>query len=379
MSQRKGILFSLAILLLSAFFVAPLVYSQELVQDKTEIVKARVIDVLSESTEDIVNTGIESLNQTIKVEILEGEQKGLEVTLENDYVSLEEGDTFFLYHSIDGIDGREIYSVRDVNRIPVILFFIALFIGVVLLFSGKQGVRSLLGLLGSFFVIVYLLIPALLHGYPPILTSVFVATVILFLAIYLTHGFNRVSTVAFTGTVIAVTLTGILAYVGVTFAHFTGFATEEAFYLNLNTRGTLDFTGLLLGGIMIGVLGVLDDIAVTQAAVVRELYNSAPNLSKKEVYKKALSVGKEHVGALVNTLALAYTGASLPLLLLFSSSNSLGVSVINQEIFATEIIRTVVGSIGLILTVPITTLLAVYVLKNYKGVASISHANHTHV
>jgi uncharacterized membrane protein len=132
MSQRKGILFSLAILLLSAFFVAPLVYSQELVQDKTEIVKARVIDVLSESTEDIVNTGIESLNQTIKVEILEGEQKGLEVTLENDYVSLEEGDTFFLYHSIDGIDGREIYSVRDVNRIPVILFFIALFIGVAL-------------------------------------------------------------------------------------------------------------------------------------------------------------------------------------------------------------------------------------------------------
>jgi uncharacterized membrane protein len=130
---------------------------------------------------------------------------------------------------------------------------------------------------------------------------------------------------------------------------------------------------------MIGVLGVLDDIAITQSAVVRELYSSAPHLSKKEVYTKALRVGREHVGALVNTLALAYTGASLPLLLLLSSVNSSGFSVINQEIFATEIIRTVVGSIGLILTVPITTLLAVYFLKNYNGkVPQHSHESHVH-
>jgi uncharacterized membrane protein len=206
-----------------------------------------------------------------------------------------------------------------------------------------------------------------------------VAATILFLAIYFTHGFNGVSTVAFSGTVFAVVLTGFLAYIGVSLAHFTGFATEEAFYLNLNTIGTLDFTGLLLGGIMIGVLGVLDDIAVTQAAVVRELYHSATYLSRKEVYKKALNVGKEHVGALVNTLALAYTGASLPLLLLFSSNDTSMSNVINQEIFATEIIRTVVGSIGLILTVPITTLLAVYLLKGYKGkIIPNSHSGHFH-
>jgi uncharacterized membrane protein len=172
-----------------------------------------------------------------------------------------------------------------------------------------------------------------------------------------------------------VILTGVLAYIGVTFAHLTGFVSDEAVYLNLNTKGTLDFAGLLFGGIMIGALGVLDDIAVTQAAVVSELYNSASHLSKKEIYIKALRVGKEHVGALVNTLALAYTGASLPLLLLFSTSDSSISSIINREIFATEIIRTVAGSIGLILTVPITTMLAVWLLKGYKGGHVHSHSH----
>ena len=348
-----------------------------LVQDKTEVVKAEVVEVLSETAGNIPGTDVENVSQTISVKILEGDQNGKIVTFENDYILLERGDRFFLFHSIDGLDGREMYSVRDVDRRYVIMFFVALFIAVVLFFSGKQGVRSLIGLAGSFLVILYVLIPSILKGYPPMLTSVVVATIILFFAIYFTHGFNRVSTVAFSGTVLAVILTGILAYIGVTLARLTGFATEEAFYLNVNTKGALDFTGLLLGGIMIGVLGVLDDIAVTQAAVVRELYNSAAHLTPTEVYKKAIGVGKEHVGALVNTLALAYTGASLPLLLFFSTTDSSVSNIINQEIFATEIIRTVVGSIGLILTVPITTFLAVYFLKDYKGKMGLD--SHTHI
>ena len=348
-----------------------------LVQDKTEVVKAEVVEVLSQTEGNIPGTDVENVSQTISVKILEGGQNGKIVTFENDYILLEKGDKFFLFHSIDGLDGREMYSVRDVDRRYVIMFFVALFIAVVLFFSGKQGVRSLIGLAGSFLVILYVLIPSILKGYPPMLTSVVVATIILFFAIYFTHGFNRVSTVAFSGTVLAVILTGILAYIGVTLARLTGFASEEAFYLNVNTKGALDFTGLLLGGIMIGVLGVLDDIAVTQAAVVRELYHSAAHLTPTEVYKKAIGVGKEHVGALVNTLALAYTGASLPLLLFFSTTDSSVSNIINQEIFATEIIRTVVGSIGLILTVPITTFLAVYFLKDYKGKMGLD--SHTHI
>ena len=350
-----------------------------LIQDKVEIIKARVVEVLNQETRDVLGTDVQSVYQTIKVEILEGNKKGEIIIIENDFLVLKKGDRFFLRHSIDGLDGREMYSVRDIDRRASILFFIILFIVVVLIFSGKQGIRSLIGLAGSFFVILYLLVPSLLKGYPPVLTSIVIASIILFFAIYFTHGFNRVSTVAFSGTVIAVMFTGLLAYLGVVFAHLTGFASDESVYLNFNTRGTLDFAGLLLGGIMIGVLGVLDDIAVTQSAVVSELYGSASHLSKKEVYTKALRVGKEHVGALVNTLALAYTGASLPLILLFSISDSSLSSIINQEIFATEIIRTIVGSIGLILTVPITTLLAVHFLKGYKGKHAHSHSHgHTY-
>lgn len=356
-------------------------FAQELVQDEVEVVSARVLEVVSQEKREVPGTDVQSVYQTIRAEILQGEKKGEVVTIENDFLVLKTGDKFFLARIVSGLDGREMYSVREVDRRGVMFVFVGLFVVTVIIFSGKQGFRSVLSLAGSFFVILYVLVPSLLKGYPPVLTSIAIAAVILFLAIFLTHGFNRESTVAFSGTVIAVILTGILAYLGVTFARLSGFASEESVYLNFNTRGTLDFAGLLLGGIMIGVLGVLDDIAITQAAVVSELYGSASHLSKKEIYRKALRVGKEHVGALVNTLALAYTGASLPLLLLFSTSETSASSLINQEVFATEIIRTVVGSIGLILTVPITTLLAVYVLRGYKGTPHThdhSHLGHVH-
>jgi len=356
-------------------------FAQELIQDTVEIIRAKVVEVLNQEERKIPGTDVQTVYQTIAAELLEGEKKGQIITIENDFLVLEEGDRFFLRHTIDGLDGRETYAVRDIDRRGVILGFIALFAFVIILFSGKQGVRSIISLAGSFFVILYILVPSLLKGYPPVQTSIVIAAVILFLAIFLTHGFNRESTVAFIGTVLAVILTGILAYAGVTLASLSGFASDEAVYLNFNTRGALDFAGLLLGAMIIGVLGVLDDIAITQAAVVSELYSSGANLSKKEIYRKALRVGKEHVGALVNTLALAYTGAALPLLLLFSTSEASVASILNQEVFATEIIRTVVGSIGLILTVPITTLLAVYMLKGYTGkhhVHGHSHLGHHH-
>ena len=169
------------------------------------------------------------------------------------------------------------------------------------------------------------------------------------------------------GTLIAVVLTGIFAFLSIQGAGLTGFSSDETIYLNLSTGGELDFVGLLLAAMIIGALGVLDDIAVTQVAVVRELF-AAGVKEKWDVYKRAMRVGREHVGALVNTLVLAYTGAALPLLLLFSLSQSGPLAIINREIFATEIIRSLVGSIGLILTVPITTLLAILLLEKYTDV-----------
>ncbi len=359
-------LISLIGVVISLWVFTPLTtWAQELHEDLQAILQAKVIEVVSEKEIVVSGTNNNTLNQTLRIEILSGTKKGEFITIENDYIKLKEDNKFFLYY-LKTINGDEIYTVGDYDRRLSLLIIVGLFIAVVIIFGGWQGARSLLSLLGSFLVILYILIPGLLHGLNPIILSAVVAGVILFSAIFFTHGFNKESIVAFSGTMIAVGLTITLAMISVAIANLTGFYSEDSVYLNIKTSGTLDFTGLLLGAIIIGVLGVLDDIAVTQAAVVTELYHSNNKLKPKEVYKKALRIGREHVGALVNTLVLAYTGAALPLLLLFSGASENLSMLINREIFATEIVRTVIGSIGLILTVPIVTALAVYFLKDYR-------------
>ena len=170
----------------------------------------------------------------------------------------------------------------------------------------------------------------------------------------------------------------------------TGFANEESVYLNINTGGNINFQGLLLGGILIGLLGVLYDASIGQAVSVDELHRVAPHLPRSTIYKRAIRIGREHIGALVNTLAIAYVGASLPLLLLYSTSTDGFAVTLNREIFSTEIIRTMIGSIGLVLAVPITTLIATYLLIKHKSKVSpskeileqekhaLEHVGHSH-
>ncbi len=350
------------ILLLLLAMAAP-VYAAETM----EMERAKVIEIIKEEKSVIlgeIGKSLEILNQTLSLEIISGEEKGKIITSENDYIKLKNGDVVFIEKTLT--DSGEIYTVKERDRQSPIALLLFIFAAAIIIFGGKQGIRSILSLVGGFLVIIYLLLPMLTRGYSPILVSVSVATIILFFAIYFTHGFNKESTVAFLGTIIAVIFTGLLAYFSVYIMQLTGFETEEATFLNLGSTIKLNFHGLLLGGILIGVLGILDDIAITQAAIVNEIYNSAGHLTSKEVYKKAMRVGRDHVSALVNTLVLAYAGASLPLLLLISNYDYPLRFVVSQELFATEIVRTIVGSIGLVLTVPITTLLAVYLLKKHK-------------
>ena len=366
---RKSFLF----ILVSLSFLFPFF---SFAQAPEEIYQAKVTSVLSEEMVPVPGTNIVANIQTIEARVLEGEYEGSVITFENDYIELRTGDRFFLGYMEDE-SGAVSYRVVERNRIPILAFFVGLFIVVILAFGKKQGLRSLLSLAGSLFILAYVLIPSLLRGVNPVLASVVVATIILFIAIYFTHGFKRESTAAFLGTIIAVVCTGVLSVIAVAVCRFTGLSSDEAALLNVHSSEALNFSGLLLGGIMIGVLGVLDDIAVTQVSIVRELYSSASHLTKKEIYSRALRVGQEHVGALVNTLALAYAGVSLPLLLIFSTSAySLSV-VVSQELFSVEIIRTIVGSIGLVLTVPITTFLAVYMLERYRG-KEHDHSLHVH-
>lgn len=295
------------------------------------------------------------------------------VSVENDFITLKKGDRFYLNHN-KHIDGKEIYTFVNVDRKGVLLFLVLVFIATVVIFGHWQGVRSLIALAMSFVAILFILIPGILNGWNPLFASFLVAGGILFAAIFFTHGFNRESGIAYSGTMIAVVLSGLFAIFAVHITKLSGFAAEESVYLNFNTGGTLNFTALLLGAFIIGFLGVLDDIAITQAAVVTELYDTNPEISHIEVYKRAMRIGREHVGALVNTLVLVYTGASLPLILYFKLSPTGFGTTINLEIFATEIVRIIVGSIGLILTVPIVTLLAIKFLKGYKS----KHSHHHH-
>lgn len=351
--------------------------AQELYDDYQGTLHGRVVEILHQEMREIPGTDTDHLYQTIRAEVLDGAKKGEIITIENDYLELDEGDKFYFNHNIDA-DGRETFGIINIDRKDSLIFLVGLFVLAVVVFGGWQGVRALCALVGSFFAIFYILMPGLLNGWNPLLASFLVASGILFAAIFFTHGFNRESAVAYCGTMISVLLTGVFAMLAVHGADLSGFAADEAVYLNFNTHGTLDFTALLLGAIIIGVLGVLDDIAVTQAAVVTELYGSNPDMSRREAYKRALRVGREHVGALVNTLALAYTGAALPLLLYFYLAPTGFGAAVNSELFATEIVRMIVGSIGLILTVPIVTLLAVSYLKGYKPKHAHSHTHPAH-
>jgi len=363
-----------SISVLTIILIANISLAQEVHDDYQGTYSAKILNIKSEEERGVGWNDVKSVYKILEVKLLEGPQKGEVINFESDFPEIGKGDKVFLNHLKD-VGGVERYVITNINRTNQIYFFLILFVLVILFFGGKQGARSLLALVGSFLAIFYILIPAILAGWHPLLICILVASGILFAAIFFTHGFSRESVVAYTGTMIAVFITSLLATFAVHITKLSGFSEEASVYLNFNTGGTLDFSGLLLGAIIIGVLGVLDDIAVTQAAVVTELYDSNKNITRLEVYKRAMRVGREHVGALVNTLVLAYTGTSLPLLLLFSIYQYNFNTVINMEIFATEIIRTVVGSIGLVLTVPIVTLLAVVYLKDYK---SKHHHSHSH-
>lgn len=362
---------------ISSFLISGQTLASEIITDKVEVVKAVVEEVLFSNTDTVSGTALPFVVQNLKIQALSGDLKGQVFEIKNDYLPLKEGQKFYLTHTIEGDTGRVVFTVGDVYRVPQMMFFVFLFIIIVLIFGGLQGVRGLFSLLGSLLVISYVLLPGVMNGISPMLLSILSSSLIIVFGSYITHGFTKTTSSAVIGMIITVLFTGLLAWFAVDFVHLTGFESEESVYLNFNTEGRIDFSGLLLGGIIIGLLGVLYDAAIGQAVAVEELYRASEHMSPRRVYLRALRIGREHIGALVNTLAIAYVGASLPLLLLFyGSSLPFGV-IVNKEHFAAEVVRTMVGSIGLVLAVPVTTLIAVLMLKSFRGLGS-EHRDHSH-
>lgn len=293
-----------------------------------------------------------------------GPDQGLERTQEFPVdapasVDLRTGDRIVVSYSAGAEQGYE-YQFADRQRRPVLWALALVFAIAVVLLGRMRGLAALAGLVASLVIVLQFVLPNILDGHSPVLVAVIGATAIAYLALYLAHGFNAMTTVALLGTLASLALTVVLSWVFTEVARFSGYASEEAQFLGL-LAGRVDVGGLVLGGIVIGALGALDDMTVTQAAAVAELRRADPTMSRRRLYAAGLRIGRDHVASTVNTLALAYAGAALPLLLLFVlSGQSLG-TVANSEDVAIEIVRTLVGSIGLVASVPITTWLAAHV------------------
>ena len=249
------------------------------------------------------------------------------------------------------------YFITDFRRATPLIVLAVLFGGAVLAFGRFQGLRALIGLALTFLIIVGFMIPALLDGRSPLAIAVVGSVLIMIITLYLSHGFTAKTTAAAVGTALALLVTGGLSVLFVESAHITGFASEEARMANLAVGG-ISLRGLLLAGIVVGGLGVLDDVTMAQSSTVFQLHRANPKAKFRELTTSALSVGRDHIAATVNTLFLAYAGASLPLLILFAGNpDGIGV-VISSETVAVEIIRALVGSVGLIAAVPLTTALS---------------------
>lgn len=258
--------------------------------------------------------------------------------------------------NVSALSPQRQYQFADFQRRPLLVWLFVAFAAVVIALGRWRGTAALGGLVASIAVLLIFILPAILDGRSPVLVAVFGSAAIAFLALYAAHGFTRMTTVALIGTLAALTLTALISGVVVGFASFTGFTSDEASLLTL--FDSIDVRGLLLAGIVLGAAGAIDDVTVTQASAVWELKAANPALRVSGLFRRGLRVGRDHIASTVNTLLLAYAGASLPLLVLFVlSEQSLG-TVANSEVMAVEIVRTLVGSIGLVAAVPFTTWLA---------------------
>ena len=335
-------------------------------------------DAIGLATDRVRATVVSSSNQTcsfalpdnpvdcrlLSLDILEGPDAGSQIALPEINLQIERGlpefdpgDTIILGFA----PPTNTYFYEDVERSNTLIVLTVIFVVVVIAFARVRGALALVAMAVSVLILVGFVAPSVLDGNNPIAVALVAAIIIAFVSLFLSHGVTPTTAVALAGTVCALGLTLVLSWVFFGLAQFTGFADSDALLLPVLNQD-LQVSSLLLGGAIIGALGALDDVTVTQVATVAELRHRNPEMPASELIASGIRVGRDHIAATVNTLLLAYAGASLPVLLLFAASDqSLGI-VANSEVIAVEIARTLCGSIGLIAAVPLTTGLAATVL-----------------
>lgn len=324
----------------------------------------KVLSIVEEGTEQLA--GMDDAYQVVLVKIISGDHAGDVETIEYRsssigfaQVRLKEGASVVLAEMTDA--RGTIFYIQDQYRLPVV-GMLGLFFALLAIALGRwKGAMSLVGLGVSLLVLVFFVVPHIMAGESPLIISGIGAVAITVSSLFLAHGFTRRTFLAFSATIFVLALAFGLAYVSVMWATLSGASTEEAIFLQVGYLQTLDLRGLLLGGLVIGALGVLDDVTTAQIAAVEEISRANRSLNARELYRRGLSVGREHIASLVNTLALAYVGASFPLFLLFSLPDNPPLWVIlNGEMITEEMLRALIGGSALMLAVPISTALAAW-------------------
>ncbi|MGW2560592.1 YibE/F family protein [Streptomyces sp. NPDC001514] len=305
------------------------------------------------------------------VEVTTGENKGrtfVEIVQPDAPRQLHQGQGVVVAYAPDAPRDLQ-YSVADVDRQFPMALLAGIFALVVVVVGRMRGVAALIALAISFAILTLFILPAILQGSNPLVVAVVGASAIMLIALYMCHGLSARTSVAVLGTLISLLLIGLLGSLFIGWAALSG-NTDDNTGLIHGLYPNIDMSGLLLAGVIIGSLGVLDDVTVTQTSAVWELHQADPTMGPRRLYQAAIRIGRDHIASVVNTLVLAYAGASLPLLLLFSIAQSGVGTVANSELVAEEIVRTLVGSIGLVASVPVTTALAALVVSADRPAAA---------
>jgi uncharacterized membrane protein len=296
----------------------------------------------------------------LRVLITSGDKKGSEGLVEFDYanagVDLKTGTKMQLLRIPETEFPEDTYLYMDLNRSNLLIWIAIVFAIVTIIIGRWRGIGAIVGLILTFIVLLYFMFPALLEGKDPLAVAVVAASGLVLILLYTAHGLSIKTSVAVLGTLFGIALTATISFLVVGVGNFSGISSDDDFLLAGVTQIRLD--GLLLAGIIFASVGVLNDVTVTQASAIWELKESQPNYSAKELFVSGMRIGRDHIASTVYTLLFTYAGAALPTLLLIVLADRPTGFIISSEAISQEIVRTLVGSIGLVLAVPITTILA---------------------
>lgn len=332
--------------------------------------KAKVLDVIDFAAPDEFGQGF----QEVTLEITSGDYTGEVFVIENHLpknlayrIEVATGDRIIV--AIDEMGQEKQIYISDYYRNNILTILVFIFLALLIIIGKFKGFKSVITISLTMFLIFKVLIPGILDGYNSLVLSIVISAVITIVTIFIVSGFNKKSLAAIIGTVSGVVIAGVISVIVGNTIEITGMMPDEAAMLQyLPNAISLNYKNLLFSGILLGALGAVMDVAMSIASSINEIYNAKVSIEPKHLFKAGMAVGHDIMGTMANTLILAYTGSSIPLLLILNASGESFSSIVNMDIVATEVVRSLAGSIGLIVTIPITAFISVIFLKK-----SLSH------